>query len=231
MNADLDNRARDAAAAAKASVAHLVHTEPRPVSRRARPVALLLGGLALTIAAVLNLRTGDDNVTKVATGPAQQDTMVGPGPPGTSSFGPGVGPDGGLIGIPLSSGFAGDRFRWALYAEGPSRNLCLAVQSTAESEPDPAATTCSPAPSDGSAKDANRPVVLTDGRVPSFVFGRIPADVAELTVVLSDGTALARQAPVQTPIGQFYAVELPDRSIPRAVIGHRKDGTSVRYEY
>ena len=208
----------------------MIDADARSAARRARSIALVVGGVALTIVAVLSLRA-DDQVTSIAPPSAHERTTVGSGAPGISSFGPGMRPDGAPIGIPLSSGFAGDRFRWALYAEGPSRNLCLAVQSTFSSEPDRGATTCGQPPSDGSAHDSNRPLVLRGSRVPAFVFGRMPTDVAQVSVVLSDGAKLGRKAPAQTPIGQFYAVELPDRKNLRAVVGHRKDGTSVRYEY
>ena len=232
MNGDLDTRGRDAAAAAKASVAQVGHAEQfRPVVRQSRRVAMAFGGLALMAVAVLTLRGGEDPVATFATGPSEPGTVSRPGPPGGSPFGPGIAPDGSPIGVPLTSGFAGDRFRWALYAEGPSRTLCLAVQSTVDTEGDRAATVCEQPTSAGAAPDPNRPLVLTDPRVPSFVFGRLPADVAEVSVVLGDGNTLARQAPAQTPIGQVYVVEVPDRKNLRAVGGYRKDGTSVRFDY
>lgn len=233
MREDLDTRARDAATAARNSVAPVADAGA-PRAPRPRAHRLFLGGAALAVAVTVALVVPGDDVTTVSTGPAKQPgappgTGMPPGkPPGMPPALPALG-RGDLFVTPLAEGKATDGRAWAMYIGGPSNDLCLGIELR---EPDLASGTgmCAGSPYGAPPSDPTRPMVLNDTRSPAFVFGRMPADVTEVTVVLADATLLGRRSVVQASGGPFYVVELPTPKDPTAVIGHRADGSSVRYD-
>jgi hypothetical protein len=144
----------------------------------------------------------------------------------TGGRGPGYGP-GGPIGIPLSgTGIASDGSVWALYAVGQARELCFEIDIGARGE---LMSTCPDGSPATPQEDPVRPLVFADPRTPTFVYGRMPADVGEAEVVVNGGRTLHRQRLPPTPVGRCYVLEAPDDRSPVAVIGYRADGTTVRY--
>lgn len=224
MSADLDMAAREAAAAARASVAQLAASDP-PV-RRPGPRGLVLAVAALVLVGVVVLSGLGDDRTTVATGPAAPRSSMQGRPPGTPPPMPDLGITGGL-GAELVSGTASDGRAWALYLSSATNALCLAVDLRI---PGMGGGACEGGPF-GAPASPYRPLFYNDTRAPSFVAGRVPADVTQVTVVLANATQLDRRPVFQAEGGPYYAVELPPQASPAAVIGHRVDGTSVRYPY
>ena len=223
---DLDTRARDAAAAARRSVAAMAGADRRLPTGRGRALALVAAGVTITVVAALTLLRVRDEPSVLQTGPA--------GPSGEQLFpvaerrSPGSAP-GGPIGFPVTgSRFASDGSVFALFAVGPSRELCFEIDPGARGQV--LLSTCPEGDPGPPSEDPYRPLFVSDARIPSFVFGRMPADVGEVSVVLSDGKTLSPQRVTNTPIGPFYAVELPDARRPVAATGHQKGGGTVRYE-
>jgi hypothetical protein len=132
-------------------------------------------------------------------------------------------------------GTASDGRAWALYlsstpntppGSGPD-TLCLGVDLRI---PRMSGGACGGGPF-GAPASPYRPIYHSDTRAPFFVGGRVEADVSAVTVVLADGTRLGPSSVIQAQGGPYYAVEVPSESPPKTVIGHRDDGTSVRYDY
>ena len=213
---DLDSRAREAAAAARASVAPVAALAAPPPARRASgPRLLLTGGAVALVAAVALISLGDD-VTRVSTGPAGQGAPApsrAPGPPA-----PRPTPELSGAAVPLATGTAKDARAWQLFFNGPSNDLCLGFEGTG---------VCAGEPFGASA---HRPVHFAELRAPAFVFGRVEAGVTGVSVVLGTGTTLGPEPVIEAEGGPFYVVELPDHTPPVAVVGHRPDGSTVRYD-
>jgi hypothetical protein len=228
MTNDLDVRARQAAAAARTSVSLVAARAVAPTPRQAWPRRLALAGAALVVVAVVAVAGLGQDVTTVSTGPAGpggQGGQAGVGTPGP----PPPAPDLGITGVPgseLATGTASDGRAWALYFSSQTSALCLGVDLRI---PNVAGGACEGGPP-GTPVSPYRPLFLNDARAPYFVGGRAEADVVAVTVVLADGTQVGPTPVVAAPGGPYYAVEVPPASPPASVIGHRADGTSVRYD-
>lgn len=226
MTTDLDRRARDAAAAARASVGGLAGAVIDPPVRRVGLRRLVVAGCALVLVAVVAFSGLGDDVTTVATGPAGPGPSIGVGNPGSPPPMPDLGITGGL-GAELVSGTASGGRAWALYVSTRDNALCLAVDL---GRPDVGGGVCEGGPF-GAPTDPYRPLFHQDTRTRHFVAGRVPAGVTEVTVMLTNATQMDRRPVIPAQGGPYYVVEIPSGSPPAAVIGHRADGTSVRYPY
>ena len=226
---DLDTRIHEAAGAARASVTGLsaeamAHRAPgtRAV-RRARRVAtagvLAVAAVAVLMATTLLVSTDDggDDATNVAAGPPAESQVPPPPPDGPP-------PAPSPVERVIAEGTLPSGEAWILGVGGPDDGLCLAVAGISGAC---SSTPLGPAlPGD----DAYRPLLLGDTRVPPVVFGRMPADIAEVEVALANGEKTERIAVFPGEYGPFYMVELPAGTALVAVIGVRGDSTSVRYE-
>ncbi|MBW3651269.1 MAG: hypothetical protein KY458_11955 [Actinobacteria bacterium] len=227
----LDTRIHEAARAARASVTGLAaeamaHRAPgtRAV-RRARRVAtagvLAVAAVAVLMATTLLVSTDDggDEATNVAAGPPTEAQMPPPdGPPPAPS----------PVDLMIAEGTLPSGEAWILGVGGPADGLCLAVEIGDDGMPSACSSTpLGPAlPGD----DAYRPQLYGDIRVPPVVFGRMPAGITEVEVVLANGARTERSAVFPGEFGPFYTVAVPADTVPVAVIGHSGDGESVRYE-
>lgn len=237
MTTDVDARGRDAARAARDAVGPVVDAMlSRRVVRRRRDRAVTLAGVGTVAAlvlllAVVALREG---ATTVSVGPASPGSATSvpprPDPPGLPPL-----PTGDA---PLAEGRSSDGRRWWLTVGGPSADLCLSAEvSPTERDRSGAATavlrptTCAGGPLAGPDPDRYRPRRHGDVRVPNLVFGRLPDDVAVVTVELGEGAATTPTPVLQREGGPYYVVELPPAARPVAAVGHRTDGTTVRERF
>lgn len=218
---DIDSHAREAAGAARASVAPIAALATTPRARRAggprvvRPGGprLVLAGGAAAMAVAVALSIGGDAVPRLSTTPAgQQESRTRDTPPPLPT------PALSGAGVPLAAGTATDGRGWRLFLGGPSDDLCLGVDGTGA---------CAGVPF---GAPADRPVHFDELDRPAFAFGRTEAGVTRVSVVLDDGTTLGPEPVVEATGGPYYVVELPDDAPPVAVVGHRADGSSVRYD-
>jgi hypothetical protein len=126
----------------------------------------------------------------------------------------------------IATGTSSDGRSWSLSIGGPSNDLCFGVELAQGSSSHP--TSCAGSPGGFPPTDPYRPLFHNELRTPPFVFGRMPSGTVAIEVVAS--VSVAGRVPVIDGVGgPFYAVELPDRTKPEAVIGYRADGTSERY--
>ena len=214
---DLDSRARQAAAAARGSVAPVAALATPPAARRAKgPRLRLAGGAAAAVVVAVALISLGDDVTRVSTGPAGQGAPAPSRPPGTPPPRP-TPPLSGTA-VPVATGTADDGRAWELFLGGPSNDLCLGFEGTGVCAGEPFGA------------PAHRPVHFAELRAPAFVFGRVEADVTGVSVILGTGTTLAPQPVIEAEGGPYYVVELPDDTPPVAVVGHRPDGSTVRHD-
>lgn len=194
----------------------------------ARAVARLLGlsesavdssvaPVAQPTSANLVVVIGQDLVPTRAVGPPTT-TGGGPGPPLSIAS-----PAGGL---PITTGTTRDGRAWSLSIGGPSNDLCFGVELAPGSSTHPGS--CAGNPGGLPPTDRYRPLFHNESRTPPFVFGRMPSGTVAVEVV-SSVPASGRVPVIEGASGPFYAVELPDRTKPEAVIGYRADGTSERY--
>lgn len=224
---DVDAYGEYAAQAARNAVVPVVDAAlaapPKGASSRARPMVLAGVGLALAVVSVTFALYRAENVTTVSTGPAAGG--LAPAAPPPPSAGPAPrSPSDTLI----ATGNTSDGRAWSLFLGGPSADLCLGVdvgQGGSRVRTD----TCAGGPGGAPAPDPYRPLLSADSRTPPFVFGRVPVDVVAIEILRAAEPALGPVPSTRVSAGAFYAVELPDREQPVAVVGHRKDGTSVRY--
>ncbi len=213
---DLDRRAREAGAAAMASVAPVAALATPPAARRARGPRLRLDGGAVALVLAVALVSIGDDVTLLSTEPAGQGTQGPSRPPGTPP--PRPTPELSGAEVPFATGKAKDGRAWELFLAGPSNDLCLGVEGTG---------VCAGAPF---GAPAHRPVHFADLRSPAFAFGRMEAGVTRVSVVLGTGATLGPEPVIEATGGPYYLVELPDHSPPVAVVGHRPDGSTVRHD-
>ncbi len=215
---DLDSRGRAAGAAARACVAPVAVLATPPGARRARGPRLRLAGgaLGLLVLAVALVSLGDD-VTRLSTTPAGQDAAVSSQPSGT----PPPPPTPALV-MPtrtqVAAGTADDGRAWELFLGGPSNDLCLGFEGTGVCAGEPFGT------------PPYQPVPFGELGSPAFVFGRVAPGVTHVSVVLGTGATLGREPVIEATGGPFYVVELADHTPPGAVVGHRPDGSTVRYD-
>lgn len=239
MSSDLESRARQAASAAHASVLSAATQAARAEPARRRPIAhlgaavvasiVLLGG----ITAVLLRRDTD---TRITTGPAAspitslpappvvtptplQDTSLPPPPPG-----PPPPPSAGPV---LGTGAAKNGERWTLSIGGPSNELCLHFSLGEGSSGGTCAGKSGGAPVP--ADERYRPLLFQDLRLPAFVFGLVPAGVAEVEAELVTGPTKTRTRVLTGASDGSYAIEVDRPEMIKAVIGYRTDGTTLRY--
>lgn len=223
---NLDSRARDAAAAVRASVAGVADTPLRPPPRRPELRRSLVAVMTLTmVAAAVALAVGRTDVTSVSMRPPDDRPAPNAGPPRTPPPLPDFGPAGPAT--PLVTGTARDGREWAVYIGGPSNDLCLGVDS---GDPHMASGMCAGGSFGPPPQNPNRPLVFNDLRLPWFVFGRVPADVTAVTVVFGDGSTSSGHPVIQATGHHFYVVEVRTGTAPSAVVGFRSDGSSIRLE-
>ncbi len=235
MNRDqLDTRIHEAARAARASVTGLAgeamaqRAPGTRAVRRARRVAtagvLAVAAVAVLMATALLVSTDDggDDATNVAAGPPAESQMPPPPPPD------GPPPAPSRFEPVIAEGTLPSGEAWFLGVGGPDDGLCLAVVAVARAMP----TTCSSTPLGPAlpGDDAYRPLLYGDIRVPPVVFGRMPAGITEVEVALANGATTERSAVFPGEYGPFYTVAVPAGTVPIAVIGRSRDGTSIRYE-
>ena len=239
MSVELEDRARAAAAAARVSVAAAADGAVQrgaPARHRAGAWGAALAAAVIVLAGVAALVGGRNTATQLETGPAAEGgpsgsaaTALRPRQPVTTlPAPPAVPPPLPLTGPPVGSGTASDGRRWTLSIGGPSNELCLQVFLDERHAPG----TCAGRPGGSAvpAEERYRPLRFQDLRLPQFVFGRMPADVAEVEVELR--SSRTRRVAVIAGEGGgdgFYAVELEREDEPRAVIGVRRDGTTLRH--
>ncbi|HEX2047202.1 MAG TPA: hypothetical protein VHF27_05525 [Acidimicrobiales bacterium] len=217
---DLDRRAREAGAAARASVTPVAALATPSGLRRAGGARLrLAGGAAGAVAAValaVALASPGDDVARLSTTPAGQGASVSSQPSGTPPP-----PTPSLV-MPtrnqLAAGTANDGRAWELFLAGPSGDLCVGVDGTGVCAGEPFGS------------PPYRPAQFDDGRAPALVFGRLEAGVAQVSVVLGTGETAGPEPVIGADGGPYYVVELPDRTPPVAVVGHRPDGSTVRHD-
>ena len=210
---DIDSRAREAAGAARASVAPVAAPAATPRARRAGGPRLVLAGGAAAMAVAVALTVAGDEVTRLSTTPAgRQESRSRDTPPPR--------PTPALSGhaVPFATGTATDGRGWQLFLGGPSDDLCLGVDG---------AGACAGVPF---GAPAHRPVHFDELERPAFAFGRVDAGVTRVSVVLADGTTLGPEPVIEASGGPYYVVELPGAAPPVTVVGHRADGSSVRYD-
>lgn len=220
---DLDERARTAARDARASVASVAQAalagDLAMPPRRGTVVALgrlaVLAVLAVMAGIALVVPDGDDDSAVVADGTREDPPSAPPQSPFGDDFGDSA----------VAEGNAADGRAWVLNVGGPSAGLCFTTDV-------PRATACQGhRPSEAiPAGERYRPVVFDDLRGPPFVFGRMPADVAAVEVILEGGEVGARQPVLPSDDGPVYAVELDAGTTPAAVLGIRADGSSMRFD-
>lgn len=224
---DVDAYGQDAARAARNAVVPAVDAAlaapPKRATSRARPMVVAGLGLALAVVSITFALYRGENLTTVSTGPATGGLTPTAPPPPSAGLPPRSPSD-----TPIATGNTSDGRAWSLFIGGPSADLCLGVEvggggSRVQTD------TCAGGPGAAPASDPYRPLLSADSRTPPFVFGRVPADVVAIEVIRSAEPALGPVPSTRVSDAAFYAVELPDRDQPVAVIGHRKDGTSVRY--
>ena len=224
---DVDAYGQDAAQAARNAVVPVVDAAlaapPMRATSRARPKVLAGAGLALAVVSVTFALYGAENFTTVSTGPAAGGLTPPASPPPSAGLIP-----GGPSDTSIATGNTSDGRAWSLFIGGPSADLCLGVE-VGEAGSRARTDTCAGGPGAAPAPDPYRPRLSVDSRTPPFVFGRVPADVVAVEIIRAPEPALGPVPSIRVSGGAFYAVELPDREKPLAVVGHRTDGTSVRY--
>lgn len=230
---DLDARIGTAAQDARASVERLSDdvmarrlpgTEVLPRPRRvatAGVVSVVAVAVLMATAVLVFTGTASDDRTNVAAGPS-----TAPGVP--TSRPEEAPPDPAVSTVVIAEGILEGGQRWILHIGGPSDGLCLGVELGEGVTSD----ACSSRPIDDAppGDDAYRPVVHRDTQVPLLVFGRMPVGVGEVEAVLEDGRRVGRSPVLPGEYGPFYMVEAPAHTTPVAVVGTKRDGTSVRYE-
>lgn len=244
---DLDQRGRRAAEAALASVqpmvqaalaAHGPRRSDRPLPKRSisRGAGIALAGAGAGVLGLIVFGVSNDSsVTDVTAGSPGQSSQ--PAPAVSSSAQPGsVRPGPAPSNRPpvpaadkvITSGRTTDGRSWTLSVGGPSEDLCLFVEVLDGSNAHP--TVCATrAPGSPDAADPFVPRVNNDGRSTPMVFGRMPADVGQVEVVLADGRAIDRRDVIPSAAGTFFVVELPPGTTASVVVGYRQDGSSSRY--
>jgi hypothetical protein len=224
MRTDIDRRGNDAAAAARDAVMPVVAAAsprfPGDAGRPWRSTSFLLAAACLAAALIVMVARWSYNST-VSTGPASNTpaptTALGPPPTLPPASIPG--------GTPISSGRTSDGRTWSLSIGGPSNDVCLFVDLGSRT----GTGSCAGAPFGAPAPDPYQPLVENDSRIIPMVFGRVAPDVVSVEVVLATGQPVGSVPVIEGNGGPFYAVEVPRPNRPVAVVGHRSDGTTVRY--
>ncbi len=236
----MEARAQQAAKAARASVLSAAAHASRAEPPHRWPVAHLGAAVVVTIVvlggATAVLLGRDSNITRITTGPAaspitslpappvlpRTPTQVTPLPPPPP--GPPPQPSTGPV---LGTGTAKDGRRWTLSIGGPSNELCFHFNLDEGSS----GGTCAGKPGGDPlrANERYRPLLFEDRRFPAFVFGLVPAGVAEVEPELVTGTINTRTRVLTGASDGSYAIELDRPEIITAVIGYRTDGTTLRY--
>jgi len=224
---DVDAYGQYAAQAARNAVVPVVDAAlaapRRRATSRARPMVLAGVGLALAVVSITFALYRAENLTTVSTGPAGGGLTPTVLPAPSAGLAPRSPSD-----TPIATGNTSDGRPWSLFIGGPSADLCLGVE-LGEGGSRVRTDTCAGAAGGAPAPDPYRPRLSVDSRTPLFVFGRVPADVVEVEIIRAPEPALGPAPSTRVSDGAFYAVELPNREKPVAVVGHRTDGTSVRY--
>lgn len=223
---DLDTRGREAARAARTAVRPVVEaTSPRfrpGRARLSRAIGFAIAG-ACVVAGLLALAVLSPSGTRVSTGPAAGVPTTTTPPPLPPTGLPSRTP----FETPITSGRTSDGRTWSLFIGGPSNDLCLGVDlgdgSGAQT------STCAGSPFGAPALDPYQPHFHNDLRVIPTVFGRVAPDIVGVEVVRATGQPVGPVPVIHARGGPFYVVELPGSARPVAVIGHRADGTTVRY--
>lgn len=246
MSSDLETRAQQAAKAARASVSSATAYATRAEPAHRRPIALLGAAVAATMVvlggATAVLLSRDTDTTRITTGPAaspitslpappvmprtppQVTPLPPPPPPPDPAPAPPPQPSTGPV---LGTGTAKDGRRWTLSIGGPSNELCFHFNLGEGGS----GGTCASKLGDGPvpADERYRPLLFEDRRLPAFVFGLVPAGVAEVEPESVTGTTNTRTRVLTGASDGSYAIELDRPEMITAVIGYRTDGTTLRY--